>query len=188
MIEEAILILTAAPGAADCAAAVAKQLNCAVDLVDNRRAALNALRRREYALLLLDETLVEGDAVQADQIVQEAGVAYPLQLNFAVTGPDRVVREARAAMHRRRRETDRARLSAGRAIEAELNSALTGILLELDLVLSSRRMPPEETARLDHVVELTQNLRKRLSGATSACQTAPPQWRSTATEVALLAT
>jgi hypothetical protein len=37
-------------------------------------------------------------------MIEHLGTAFPVYLNFAVTGMERLVREVRSALHRRKRE------------------------------------------------------------------------------------
>jgi DNA-binding NtrC family response regulator len=99
-----ILIVTGVEGARNCAAVLAVQLGMEVEMADGRKAALGALRRREFAAVVMDETMAECDPASAEAIWEHAGLAIPLQINFALSGAARLVREIRAALHRRERE------------------------------------------------------------------------------------
>ena len=98
-----ILIVTGIEGARNCAAAVGTQLGMEVELADGRKPALVALRRREFSVVVVDETIAECDPSAAEAIWERAGLAIPLQINFALSGAARLVREIRAALHRRER-------------------------------------------------------------------------------------
>ena len=82
-----ILIVTGIEGARNCAAVVAAQLGMEVEVADGRKAALAALRRREFAAVVVDETMAECDPAAAEAIWEHAGLAIPLQINFALSGP-----------------------------------------------------------------------------------------------------
>ena len=89
--------------------------------------------------MVIDETLAECDPAAADTICEHAGLAIPLQINFALSGAARLMREIRAALHRREREQMLARRAAAAAIEAELKSTVAGLLLHSQLALNGRR-------------------------------------------------
>src|SRR5271154_1332453 len=112
-----ILMVTGIEGALDCAAVVAAQLGMQVDVAEGRRGALAALRCREFLALVIDESLAECDPAAAEKICENAGLAIPMQINFAIAGTARLVREIRAALHRREREQTLARRAAAAAIE-----------------------------------------------------------------------
>ena len=105
-----ILIVTGIEGAQNCAAAVEKQLDMAVEVAEGRRTALAALRRKEFAVIVVDETLAECDPAAAEAIWERAGLAIPLQINFALSGAARLMREIRAGT-----AAARARAGAGAA-------------------------------------------------------------------------
>ena len=93
-----ILMVTGIEGARNCAAVVGAQLGMEVEVAEGRRAALAALRRREFLALVIDESLAECDPAAAEKICDNAGLAIPMQINFAVSGAARLIREIRAAL------------------------------------------------------------------------------------------
>ena len=115
-----ILMVTGMEGARNCANTVGTQLGTEVEVAEGRRSALSALRHGEFQAVVIDETLAECDPAAADAICERAGLAIPLQINFALSGVARLVREIRSALHRREREQMLARRAASAVIEAEL--------------------------------------------------------------------
>jgi hypothetical protein len=163
-----ILMVTGIEGAQNCAAAVGRQLGLEVAVAQGRKDALAALRRKEYLAVLIDETLAECDPAAADKICEYAGLAVPLQINFALSGAARLIREIRAALHRREREQALARRAAAAAIEAELKSTVAGLLLQSELALSGSEVPPPVAERLRLVADLAGSLRRQLSAPPAA--------------------
>ena len=131
-----ILMVTGIEGARNCAAVIAAQLGMEVEVAEGRKAALSALRCKEYSAILVDETIAECDPAAAEAICERAGLAIPLQINFALSGAARLIREIRAALHRREREQTLARRAATAAIETELKSTVAGLLLHSQLALT----------------------------------------------------
>ncbi|MGC9224051.1 MAG: hypothetical protein ACP5E2_08995 [Terracidiphilus sp.] len=158
-----ILMVTGIEGARNCADVVGAQLNMEVEVAEGRRAALAALRRREYLAVVIDETLAECDPAAAEKICELAGLAIPLQINFAIAGAARLVREIRSALHRREREQMLARRAAAAAIETELKSTVAGLLLHSQLALSGGGVPAAVADRLRTVADLAGSLRQQLS-------------------------
>ena len=158
-----VLMVTGIDGAPDCAKVVGAQLGMEVEVADGRRAALTALRRREFAVIVVDETTAECDPATAEAIWEHAGLAIPLQVNFALSGVARLTREIRAGLHRREREQLLARRAAAAAIEAELKSTVAGLLLHSQLALSGSEVPPPIAEKLRVVADLASNLRQKLS-------------------------
>jgi DNA-binding NtrC family response regulator len=158
-----ILIVTGIEGARNCAAVVGTQLGMEVEVAEGRKAALTALRRQEYLAVVVDETMVECDPSAAEAIWERAGLAIPLQINFALSGAARLVREIRAALHRREREQSLAHRAASAAIETELKSTVAGLLLHSQLALSGGEVPSPVAERLRLVADLASNLRQQLA-------------------------
>jgi CheY-like chemotaxis protein len=158
-----ILIVTGIEGARNCAAVVAAQLGMEVEVADGRKAALAALRRREYAAVVVDETMAECDPASAEAIWDHASLAIPLKINFALAGASRLIREIRAALHRREREQSLARRAAAAAIETELKSTVAGLLLHSQLALNGNDMSAPATERMRVVADLAGSLRQQLS-------------------------
>jgi hypothetical protein len=158
-----ILLVTGIEGARNCAAVVGAQLGMVVEVAEGRREALAALRKSEFLAVIIDETLAECDPAAADRICEQAGLAIPLQINFAVSAAARLVREIRSALHRREREQAVARRAAAAAIEGELKSTVAGLLLHSQLALSGSEVPAPIAERLRVVADLAGSLRQQLS-------------------------
>jgi DNA-binding NtrC family response regulator len=158
-----ILIVTGIEGARNCATVVGTQLGMEVEVAEGRKAALAALRRREYAAVVVDETMAECDPSAAEAVWERAGLAIPLQINFALSGAARLIREIRAALHRREREQMLARRAAAAAIENELKTTVAGLLLHSQLALSSSEASSPVADKLRMVADLAGSLRQQLS-------------------------
>jgi hypothetical protein len=158
-----ILMVTGVEGARNCADVVGAQLGTEVEVAEGRKAALAALKRREFTAVVVDETLAECDPAAAEAIWDRAGLAIPLQINFALSGAARLIREIRAGLHRREREQTLARRAAEAAIERELKSTVAGLLLNSELALSIGNVPAQLADRLRVVADLAGSLRQQLS-------------------------
>jgi hypothetical protein len=158
-----ILMVSGIDGVRNCADVVAKQLGMDVDVAEGRKTALAALRQREFAAVVVDETIAECDPAAADAIWERAGLAIPLQINFALSGASRLIREIRAALHRREREQALAHRAAAAAVESELKTTVAGLLLHSQLALSSSEASSQIAEKLRMVASLAGDLRRQLS-------------------------
>jgi hypothetical protein len=158
-----ILIVTGIEGAQNCADAVSKHLGMEVETADGRKAALTALRQKEFTAIVVDDSIAECDPASAETIWEHAGLAIPIQVNFALSGSARLIRDIRAALNRREREQSLARQAAAAAIEAELKSTVAGLLLQSELALSGSDANSPVAERLRIVANLAGNLRRQLS-------------------------
>ncbi len=149
-----ILIVSGIEGVRNCAEVVSKQLGMTVEFAEGRRGALDALRRREFAVVVVDETLAECDPSAADSIWERSGLAIPMQINFALSGAARIIREIRAALNRREREKETARLAAREDIGTDLRNTLTGLVLQSQLALTDDGVPTHIAQKLRVVADL----------------------------------
>jgi hypothetical protein len=159
---QAILLVTSMAGAANCAAAMERQLKLRVQVAGSRREATVALRQQEFAVVVMEEAMAGTDPRVLDTIWQQAGSAVLMQVNFAISGTERLVREVRATLARGAQQQSMARRAAAVAVESELKSTVTGIMLESELALREPAVPPNLETKLRHLVELAASLRERL--------------------------
>jgi uncharacterized protein YfiM (DUF2279 family) len=159
-----VLLISTMDGAEHCAQWIAGQVGSNVEVAATRRAGLVALRRAKFGVVVVEESLAESDSEWADLVWDLAGLAMPVQVNFAISGCARLSREVKAALLRRDGEQAVARRAAVTEIENDLKSAVTGLLLESQLVLREPTVPASLEPKLRHLVELAGLLRERLRG------------------------
>jgi hypothetical protein len=161
-VPEHVLLVTAVNGAEDCAAVVSKQFGLAVETASNRKDALAALRRKTYAIVVLDSSLLEASDADADALFKHSGLAIPLEVNFAISGCGRLVREIRAAFSRRQMEQAVATRAAATSLQSNLRDTVAGLLLQSELALAEPSIPPRLADKLKLMAELAGNLRRKL--------------------------
>jgi len=165
-----ILIVSGIEGVRNCAEVVSKQLGMKVEFAGGRREAVDAMRRTDFAVVVLDETLAECDPQGAEAIWERSGLAIPMQINFALAGAARVIREIRAALQRRQREQAAARVAAREDIGAELKNTVSGLLLQSQLALAEQGLPNHVVQKLRMVEDLAGKLRSQLVAGPSPHQ------------------
>lgn len=159
---QSVLMITSIPGAESCASSLASALGVAVEIASSRKHGLSALRRRDYATVIVDDSIAEADPAGIDLIWKHSGLAVPLQINFALVGCARLGREVRAALARRDQEESLAMRAATSNLENDLKSTVTGLLLQSELALAEPSVPPQLASKLQLMVELAGTLRRRL--------------------------
>jgi hypothetical protein len=157
-----VLLIARLDGLENCARALEQHTGGTVEVATGPDDGLSALRRRDFAVVVVEESLAEGDPAWADQVWSQLGFAVPLQVNFAISGCARLSREIKAAMARREGEHSVARRAVAMELEDELKSTLTGLLLQSELALREPAVPPSLEPKLRHMVELAGALRERL--------------------------
>lgn len=162
------LLVTGMEGAANCAQALQTMLGITMEIAAGRRAAITALRKREYDLVVVDDSLADSDPAGTDPLWEAIGMAQPVTVNFVLSGTERVAREIRAALRRREREQELARRAATVALETELKSTVAGLLLHSQLALATEPLPEPVAGKLRLMADLVGTLRDQLSTGVTA--------------------
>jgi hypothetical protein len=157
-----ILLVTPNLRGEECAVAIKEATGREVALADSLQGATGLLRTNEYVGVVLDQYLLETEPDQTSTLMEHLGTAIPVQVNLAVSGMERVVREVRAAVERRAREQTLARRAAQETLQSELNSTLTALLLNCDLAIATPELPSATVEKLQAARALVQKLRTQL--------------------------
>lgn len=158
-----ILLVTSAPKARDSLALLETATGERVQLAPTLRAAIRELRQQECSAAVIDEFLLETEPEEAEVALGALGSATAVFLNFAISGPDRLLRDVRVALRRRERERAMAHQEAEGLLRNELNEALTGILLLSQLALAVPSLPQAAEAKMRSVYQLAMSIRSRLA-------------------------
>ncbi len=156
-----ILVISTIEGAENLAIVLARHVESRVEVVTTRRAGLARLRHGDFAVVVVDESMVEMDREWADQLWESAGLAIPLQVNFSISSSARLAREVRGALARRDAEYAMARKAAVTEMESELKGSLTGLLLQSELAMREPAGSEALAPKLKLMVELAENIRHR---------------------------
>jgi hypothetical protein len=157
-----ILLVTPNLRAEECAAALREATGEETILAESLRRATTLLRAESYLTVVLDQYLLEAEPEETETLMRHLGDAIPVQVNLAITGLDRLVREVRAAVQRRKREEVSARRAAEKSLHSELNGTVTALLLTCELALSTPDLPPAVVEKLRAAHTLVEKLRDQL--------------------------
>lgn len=157
-----ILLVTPSDRANQCAAALEEDTRERVAVAENLRQAATLLRAESYLAVVFDQHILESEPDEIESAMQHLGTAIPVQVNLAISGLDRLVREVRAALERRKREEAAARKAAAGALHSELNGTVTALLLQCELALQAPNLPPTAAEKLRSAHDLVQKLRAQL--------------------------
>jgi hypothetical protein len=157
-----ILLVTPSDRAAECAAALHGASGEKVIVAESLPRAAALLRANSYLAAVLDQHLLEAEPHEADATLEHLGTAIPVQVNFAISGIERVVRDVRAAVQRRKREETQACQSALGRLQSELSDTVTALLLSSELALETPELPLAASEKIQSVHELVKKLRRQL--------------------------
>lgn len=158
-----ILLITPSAKGRDCAEALQTASNDSVQVASNLRQAATQLRAQEYVAVVMDQLALETEPDDSEVIMQHIGAAIPVYVNFAISGSDRIVRELRAALHRRQKEARLAREWAEQNLRGELNGTVTALLLSCEMALQAPSLPSVAETKIRAACELAQEIRNKLS-------------------------
>lgn len=162
-----ILLVTPIECRDKCAAALKEATGEPVVTAESLGQATTLLRADFFTIAVLDQHLAEKEPHETDATLEHLGTAIPIQINFAVSGLERLLREVRLALRRRTYEHAVAREEASHAIHGEFNDTVTTLLLDCELALDAADSPSTVTEHLASVLETAQKLRAQLEAKTA---------------------
>jgi hypothetical protein len=157
-----ILLITSSARGHDCADALHEATGQQTHWVQSVREAATHLREQTYSAAVIDQFLLETEPEESDQIIEHLGTAFPVYVNFAVSGMERLVRDVRSALHRRQREESAARRAVAEQMNSEMRETLTAMLLSCELAMSVPDVPGPAAEKIRAIDNLARELRLRL--------------------------
>lgn len=157
-----ILLITPSARAQECAHAIQQATTENVQVASTLQQAATQLRGSEYAAVVIDQFLVEAEPDETELVMQHLGTAVALHINFAISGVERVIREVRAALNRRKRETVAARREAEQILRSELKGTVTALLLSCEMALGVPNLPQTAENKLRTVYDLAREMRSKI--------------------------
>jgi CheY-like chemotaxis protein len=163
-----ILLVTPLPAARDCCARLQQATEEPVFTAQNFLEALARLRTAPYTLVVFDRHLVEAEPNEFLTTFSHLGDAVLLEINFALTGIDRLMHEVQAALQRREHNLTAVHAAAARALQNEFSENLTALLLDCDLAVNLPGLPPAAANKLSSIQRTVENLRNQLAHSAAA--------------------
>ena len=160
-----ILLVTLSERASEWAEALNEATGEKIMMTGSLAQATTFLRAESFLAVVLDQFLIEASSDEAAVVIEHLGMAIPVQVNLALTGMARLVREVRAAIKRRQREEVAARQAAVAKFQSELNNTVTALLLSVELATESLDLPAAAVERLESAHQLVKKLRMQLESA-----------------------
>jgi hypothetical protein len=157
-----ILLITPSARGQECAATVKDATGEETHWAEDLPQAVARLREQTYSAVVIDQFLLENEPAESDQVIEHLGTAFPVYLNFAVSGMERLLREVRSALHRRKREETQARRSVEQQIRSEVCESLTAMLLSCELAMAVPEVPAPAAEKIRLINSLARDMRLRL--------------------------
>jgi hypothetical protein len=128
----------------------------------NPQEAATHLRERTYTAVVIDQFLLETEPQESEQMIEHLGTAFPVYINFGVTGMDRLLREVRSALHRRKREESAARRAVVEQMRSGMCETVTALLLSCELAMAEPGVPDPAAEKIRAINSLARELRTQL--------------------------
>ena len=157
-----ILLITPSARGLECATTLQEATGEPTHWAANLQQALAHLREQPYSAVVLDQFLLESEPSESDHVLEHLGTAFPVYLSFAVSGMERLLREVRSALHRRKREETQARRSVEQQIRSEVCESLTAMLLSCELAMAVPEVPASAAEKIRLIDNLARDMRLRL--------------------------
>ncbi|HXC43131.1 MAG TPA: hypothetical protein VNY51_06390 [Candidatus Dormibacteraeota bacterium] len=157
-----ILLITPSARGLECAASLKADTGNETHWAESLQQAMVQLREQSYTAVVIDQFLLENEPSESDLVLDHLGTAFPVYLNFAVSGMERLLREVRSAMHRRKREETQARRSVEEQFRSEMCESLTVMLLSCELAMSVPNVPTPAAEKIRTIDNLAREMRLRL--------------------------
>ena len=157
-----ILLITPSARVQDCSQALQEATAEPTEVAATLQQATMQLREKEYSAIVMDQSLLEVEPEESDLLLQHLGTAIPIYVNFGISGINRVVRDLRIALDRRRREKLAASDAAEQTLRNDLKGTVTALLLSCQMTLQLPGLPPAAQIKMQIVFELAQEVRGKL--------------------------
>jgi hypothetical protein len=157
-----ILLITPSARGQECAATLKESTGNETHWAENLAQAVARLREQTYSAVIIDQFILENEPAESEQVLEHLDTAFPVYINFAVSGMERLVREVRSALHRRKREQTQARRSVEQQFRSEMGESLTSMLLSCELAMSVPGIPGAAAEKIRAVDNLAREMRSRL--------------------------
>jgi hypothetical protein len=157
-----ILLITSLAKAEECAKALQEATAEPAQVAATLREALAQLQAHEFTAVVVDQLLLDAEPDDFETIIKHMGTAVPVFSNFAISGIERVSRELRSALLRRKRELSLARHEAEQSLRSELNDTITALLLSCEMALDVPNLPLFAETKMRAVDALAKEMRTKL--------------------------
>jgi hypothetical protein len=161
-----ILLITSLGRVQDCATALQETAAEPVVVAATLGQAVAQLQAHEFSAVVIDQLLLDAEPNDIDTIVKHLGSSVAVYSNFAISGIERLCRELRSALHRRKRELLRARQDAEQTLRSELKDTITALLLSCEMALDVPNLPLFAETKMRAVDALAKDMRTRLGVTT----------------------
>jgi hypothetical protein len=156
-----ILLITPSAGGLECAATLQDSTGKQTHWAENLQKAVARPREQAVSAVVIDQFLLENEPAESGLVLEHLGTAFPVYLNFAISG-ERLVRKSVP----RYTGASGKKTQAGSAVEQQFRSemceSLSSMLLSGELAMSVPGVPGPAAEKIRAVDDLAREVRLRL--------------------------
>jgi hypothetical protein len=162
-----ILLVTQSERASACVVALQESTHQKCKVASLVAEASAILRDEECTAVVVDQHLFEAEPNELAMMLEHSGTAIQVNVNLAISGIERIVKEVQVAVARRKREEIGVRQAVGAKLTGELKDTLTTLLLSTEMLMKAPDLSPWAAEQLSHVHDLEGKLRQQLNDAST---------------------
>jgi hypothetical protein len=154
-----VLLITPSARGLECAATLQDSTGKETHWAENLQKAVARPREQAVSAVVIEQFLLENEPAESDLVLEHLGTAFPVHLNRAISGRERLIREVRSA---RKRKQTQARRAVEQQLRSEMCESLTSMLLSCELAMSVTGGPGTAAEKIRAVDDLAREMRLRL--------------------------
>jgi hypothetical protein len=158
-----ILLIWTSERAQACAHAIESMFQQPVKVVSTLQQASRALQAQEFSAVLVDQWITEAEPGEADYLIHHLGGAVPVFVNFGISGIERILRELRAALNHRGRETRLAQQNARTVLWNSLKDDVTALFLCCGVILDDPALDRGVAVRVKTLETVANRIKDKLA-------------------------
>ena len=159
-----IVLITGSSRGQECAAAIETKTHQKTEIAVSLAAATEHVQRQDAEALVIDESFQQVEGGIERLVEAHAGTAVPIYVNLSLHGANRVAQDVSCALQRLLRERSVSMRAVASELHSELRGEITAILLNAELALRDRELPPCATEKVRVIRDLAERMRRKLDG------------------------
>ena len=168
-----IVLITGSSRGPECAAAIEAKTHQKTQIAASLAAATEHVQRQDAEALVIDESFQQVESGIEHLVEAHAGTAVPIYVNLSLHGANRVAQDVSCAMQRLLRERSVSVRAVASELRSELRGEITAILLNAELALRERELPPCAAEKLRVIQDLAERMRRKLDAPRDGCKPMP---------------
>ncbi|MDR3762492.1 MAG: hypothetical protein P4M01_00200 [Acidobacteriota bacterium] len=162
---ESVLLVTASTRRDELRSMLHERLHVPIVLAESFAQAAEALAGSQHRAVVLDEALCDLAPEETSYFLARCTEEFPVFIKPAISTAERCATQVELGLQRMEKEKQALLRAMQRQVYAQVNDALTAILICAPLALKTPGLPPEAVRNLDSVVKAAESMHHALSAS-----------------------